>query len=78
MAAADLAWTLNADLEAKVRGRACHPAHVLVHRERLAAVDADDLEDAVTAQESLVGDRDVRLGRVGDHAVDACEQGAHE
>ena len=42
------------------------------------AVDADDLEDAVAAQEALVGDRDVRQGGVGDHAVDAGEQRAHE
>ena len=55
-----------------------HPLQVLVHRERAAAVDADDLEDAVAAQQPLVRDRDVRFGGVGDDTVDACDQGAHE
>ena len=66
------------DLEAQVRGGARHPLQVLVHRERAAAVDADDLEDAVAAKQPLVGDRDVGLRRVGDDTVDACDQGAHE
>ena len=37
------------------------PREVLVERERAAAVEAHDLEDAVAAQQALVGDRDRRL-----------------
>ena len=50
--------------------RARHALEVLVERERPPAVEADDLEDAVAAQQPLVGDRDARLGGGHDRAVE--------
>ena len=46
---------------------------MVVERERPAAVDAQHLEAAVTAQQPLVGDRDPRLLDRRDGAVDARE-----
>jgi hypothetical protein len=45
--------------------------------ERPAVVEADDLEDAVAAQQPLVGDRDLRVGGVHHDAVEDRECGLH-
>ena len=53
-------------------GRALEAVPVLVHRERAAAVEAGDLEDAVAAVEAVVGQGEGRLA-VGVIARHACE-----
>ena len=65
------AQRVEVDRQAQVRRRAAHALEVVVQRERRAAVQAHDLEDAVAAQQPLVGDRDPRVGGVADHAVQA-------
>ena len=52
---------LGVDRQAQVGRRARQPRQVVVERERPAAVEAHDLEHAVTAQEAVVGGGDLRL-----------------
>ena len=53
---------LRRERQAQVRGRVRHPREVLVERVRHAAVEPHDLEDAVAAQQPVVGDRHRRRG----------------
>jgi hypothetical protein len=59
------------ELEAQARGGALHAREVVVERERPAAVEPDDLEDAVAAQQPFVGDGEPRLRGVEDLPVQA-------
>ena len=52
---------LEVDRQAQVGRRPAEAGHVVVERERPAAVEAHDLEDAVAAQEPVVGGGDLRL-----------------
>ena len=54
---------VDVERQAQPVGRARHAREVLVEGERAAGVDADDLEDAVAAQQALVGDGDDGVGR---------------
>ena len=71
------AHDVGVERQAQRLGAARHALEVLVHAERPAGVEADDLEDAVAAQQALVGDGDLRLGDVHDDAVEDCEHGGH-
>jgi hypothetical protein len=53
---------------------ALDPRVVVFHREGPAAVEAGDLEGTVAAQQSFVGDRDPRVLRRADHAVQGGER----
>ena len=59
--------------EAQVVRGARHALDVLAERVRAPRVQPDDLEDAVAAQQSLVGDRDPRLGDGHDRTVETGE-----
>ena len=61
--------------EAQVGRRAPQALEVLVERERPPAVEAHHLEDAVAAQQPLVGGGDARLLGGPERAVQAREQG---
>ena len=65
----------DVELQPQPRAGALEPRHVLGERERPPAVQAHDLEGAVAARESLVGDRDPGLLGRADRSVQA---GQHE
>ena len=66
----------DADVErqAQVGGRARHALEVLVERVRPPAVEAHDLEDAVAAQQPLVGDGQAGVGERDELPVEAGER----
>ena len=57
---------VGVERQAQGLGAARHAVDVLLHAERPAGVEANDLEDAVAAQQALVGDGDLRFGDVHD------------
>ena len=62
---------LRVERQAQPLGGALQALEVLVQGERPAAVEPDDLEDPVAAQQTLVGDGDHDVGAVADLAVQA-------
>jgi hypothetical protein len=72
-----LADGVDVERQPQRRGAALHPLEVLLEAVRRAVVEAHDLEDAVAAQQALVGHGDLRLRDVHHVAVEDRELVGH-